>query len=349
MERVYLLLRDNEKQGPYTIDELIQHKLNKNDLIWIEGRSLAWAYPSEIEELRTIFIPAKPLEKIELKTIQPFAVSKIYTRPSISGATIIHNSNAGNTGPVKKLSPEEEIECKAEEIRKRALFSSHPGYLNHTTSDPEYRSPLYLKTDQEIDFKYHKKSNFSASLPQLIVIIMATSLVAVGWYGGWTPLNIKKGTMDVVATPFSGSTQAAPETQQLISETENAAKDPAQIQTDSTTTEYKYPINNSIAITQSTTLPAETTAIVTAEVIPVEEKETQEMIITEKKEEVKETKTVTKANPTDTVKKQPEAKEVKTKDTAVEENEPEKKKGFLRKLFKKKNKDENSGNDREDN
>ena len=349
MERVYLLLRDNEKQGPYTIDELIQHKLDKNDLIWVEGRSLAWAYPSEIEELRTIFIPAKPLEKIELKTIQPFAVSKIYTRPSISGATIIPNSNAGNTAPVKKLSPEEEIEYKAEEIRKRALFSNHSGYLNHSTSETEYRSPLYLKTDQEIDFKYHKKRNFSASLPQLIVIIMATSLVAVGWYGGWTPLNIKKGTMDVVATPFSGSTQAAPETQQLISVTENAAKDSVQLQTDSSMTVYKDPKSNSIAITQSTILPAETTAIVAAEVIPIEEKETPGVIITEKKEEVKETKPVTKANPPDTVKKQPDTKEVKPKETTLGENEPEKKKGFLRNLFKKKKKDDNSGNDKEDN
>ncbi|HEY0732074.1 MAG TPA: hypothetical protein VGD33_06630, partial [Chitinophagaceae bacterium] len=267
----------------------------------------------------------------------------------ISGATIIHNLNAGNTAPVKKLSPEEEIEFKAEEIRKRALFFSHPGYLNHTTSDPEYRSPLYLKTDQEIDFKYHKKSNFSASLPQLIVIIMATSLVAVGWYGGWTPLNIKKGTIDVVATPFSGSTQTTPETQQLISVTENAAKDSVQLLTDSTMTVYKGPINKSIAITQSSTLPAETTALVATEVITVDEKEPQGVIITEKKEEVKETKPVTKANPTDTVKKQPEVKEVKPKDPTLGENEPEKKKGFLRKLFKKKNKDNNSGNDKEDN
>lgn len=348
MERVYLLLRDNEKQGPYTIDELIQHKLDKNDLIWVEGRSLAWAYPSEIDELRTMFIPAKPLEKIELKTIQPFAVSKIYTRPSISGASIIHNSNAGNTTPVKKLSPEEEIEYKAEEIRKRALFSSHPGYLNHTTSDTEYKSPLYLKTDQEIDFKYHKKRNFSASLPQLIVIIMATSLVAVGWYGGWTPLNIKKGTMDVVATPFSGSTQAAPVTQKLISETENAAKDSVQIQADSTMTVNKYPSNTSFTLTEPAILPAETTVTVAAEIIPVEKNEEPKVIAAENKEEVKE-KPVVKINSTDTVKKQPATKEEKSKDVIAEENEPEKKKGFLRKLFKKKNKDDNSEDDKKDN
>jgi len=48
----YLLLRDNKENGPYTLDQLLSFGLKAYDLVWINGRSAAWRYPSEIEELR---------------------------------------------------------------------------------------------------------------------------------------------------------------------------------------------------------------------------------------------------------------------------------------------------------
>ncbi len=48
----YLLLRDNKQSGPYTTDELITRGIKPYDLVWIEGKSAAWRYPSEIEELQ---------------------------------------------------------------------------------------------------------------------------------------------------------------------------------------------------------------------------------------------------------------------------------------------------------
>jgi hypothetical protein len=47
----YLLLRDNKQTGPYTLDELITKGLKPYDLIWIEGKSAGWRYPSEVPEL----------------------------------------------------------------------------------------------------------------------------------------------------------------------------------------------------------------------------------------------------------------------------------------------------------
>ncbi|HVK96177.1 MAG TPA: hypothetical protein VM368_00095 [Flavisolibacter sp.] len=52
MQKVYLLLRDNQQTGPYSLDELIQLKLKDSDLIWIEGSSAGWYYPKEIDALR---------------------------------------------------------------------------------------------------------------------------------------------------------------------------------------------------------------------------------------------------------------------------------------------------------
>jgi hypothetical protein len=48
----YLLLRDNKESGPYTMDELLNFGLKPYDLVWVQGKSAAWRYPSEVEELK---------------------------------------------------------------------------------------------------------------------------------------------------------------------------------------------------------------------------------------------------------------------------------------------------------
>ncbi len=48
----YLLLRNNKQSGPFTLDDLRSMGLKAYDLLWIEGKSAAWRYPSEIEELK---------------------------------------------------------------------------------------------------------------------------------------------------------------------------------------------------------------------------------------------------------------------------------------------------------
>ncbi len=48
----YRLLRDNKESGPYSQDDLILKGFKAYDLIWVEGKSAGWRYPSEIEELK---------------------------------------------------------------------------------------------------------------------------------------------------------------------------------------------------------------------------------------------------------------------------------------------------------
>ena len=48
----YLLLRDNKESGPFTMDDLLNFGLKPYDLVWIQGKSAAWRYPSEVEELK---------------------------------------------------------------------------------------------------------------------------------------------------------------------------------------------------------------------------------------------------------------------------------------------------------
>lgn len=48
----YRLLRDNKESGPYSQEDLILKGFKPYDLIWVEGKSAGWRYPSEIEELK---------------------------------------------------------------------------------------------------------------------------------------------------------------------------------------------------------------------------------------------------------------------------------------------------------
>ena len=55
----YLLLRNNIQSGPYSLEELKVSGIRATDLLWVEGRSSAWRYPDEIEELQACVLAAK--------------------------------------------------------------------------------------------------------------------------------------------------------------------------------------------------------------------------------------------------------------------------------------------------
>lgn len=81
MQKVYLLLRNNQQSGPYSLEELIQLGLKPHDLIWVDGRSAAWVYPSEIELLRP-YAPSTPPQ-----TIAPVKSTATDPSPSIDHQT----------------------------------------------------------------------------------------------------------------------------------------------------------------------------------------------------------------------------------------------------------------------
>ncbi|MDX1937959.1 MAG: hypothetical protein SFU21_12635 [Flavihumibacter sp.] len=50
----YRLLRDNKESGPYSFDELTAKGFKAYDLVWVEGKSAGWRYPSELPEFKTM-------------------------------------------------------------------------------------------------------------------------------------------------------------------------------------------------------------------------------------------------------------------------------------------------------
>lgn len=96
----YLLLRDNRQSGPYSVDELAAHGLKAYDLVWLEGKSAAWRYPSEIEELK----PFAPVTEE-----QPF--DRFYKKPeprTIAAAARDNTRVEKTQAPVIELKKSEE-------------------------------------------------------------------------------------------------------------------------------------------------------------------------------------------------------------------------------------------------
>ena len=73
----YRLLRSNKESGPYTLSDLVTLGLKPYDLVWVDGRSAAWRYPSEITELQE-YAPA--IEE------QPY--DRFYKKPSETATPI---------------------------------------------------------------------------------------------------------------------------------------------------------------------------------------------------------------------------------------------------------------------
>lgn len=51
---LYRLLRNNKETGPHSQEEMIAMGFKPYDLIWVEGKSAGWRYPSEIPEFKEV-------------------------------------------------------------------------------------------------------------------------------------------------------------------------------------------------------------------------------------------------------------------------------------------------------
>jgi hypothetical protein len=87
MQKVYLLLRNNKQTGPYSLEELLQLNLKPFDLVWMEGRSAAWQYPSEIPSLKP-YVPETPQSNAPFQPIPTSVLEEKFQQavniPSVS-------------------------------------------------------------------------------------------------------------------------------------------------------------------------------------------------------------------------------------------------------------------------
>lgn len=68
--KMYQLLRDNVRSGPYTVECLTQMNLKTFDLIWVDNESIMWKYPSEVAELKQYAPKAVITEGTRVNTLK---------------------------------------------------------------------------------------------------------------------------------------------------------------------------------------------------------------------------------------------------------------------------------------
>ncbi|HVU57526.1 MAG TPA: hypothetical protein VHD83_20825 [Puia sp.] len=101
----YLLLRDNKQSGPYTFDELKEKGLKAYDLVWIEGKSAAWRYPCEIQELSPFApqVEEQPFDRFYKKPAQTSNDRPSDNEPSVRSSN--DNNNASVTPAPVRTAP----------------------------------------------------------------------------------------------------------------------------------------------------------------------------------------------------------------------------------------------------
>jgi len=188
MQKVYLLLRNNQQTGPHSLEELLQLNLKPFDLIWVEGKSYGWSYPTEVDTLKTFVTPTTterkeshgmPPSKAASPVTDTNANKKIFV--SLPVGTALPSASSSSTAGVDAL------EHKAEELRKRVqsynpqaqeplqedIKTNYARSLNSV--EKEYTSWIYQKKI--------KKKNFISTKYSIVASIIAVGLVG-GWWAG---------------------------------------------------------------------------------------------------------------------------------------------------------------------
>ena len=114
MHKIYLILRNNKQNGPYSLEELVQLNLKPHDLIWVEGRSAGWRYPTEIEALKPYVAGAAP-EPAAPKSLDP-AAQKNTTLPSEQAEA-----------PIRTIATADAVAVKQASGKSKHIYISLPG------------------------------------------------------------------------------------------------------------------------------------------------------------------------------------------------------------------------------
>ena len=180
----YLLLRNNKQAGPYTLEEIKEMALKAYDLVWVEGKSAAWRYPGEIEELKSFapLVEEQPFDRffkkpsdqssntykqtsteIEKTRYAP-AVSEQMAASPVNKAIYINLPAESKT--IEEKQPQEHVE-RNQPVREKVI-QREP--LNKELSQKSFSQPLPSARIEPAgipDWQTVPEDNFSSSSDEL--------------------------------------------------------------------------------------------------------------------------------------------------------------------------------------
>nr|MBP7558144.1 hypothetical protein [Chitinophagaceae bacterium] len=136
----YLLLRNNKESGPHTLQALLTMGLRPYDLVWVEGRSAAWRYPSEVEELKPYAqaVEEQPFDRFYKKEVSQAGDSPVKSLADIPVQKPLVNAD---TGQNEKYMPAPASKAAAPAVRK-SVFVTMPGKAAATSRPAPAPKPV---------------------------------------------------------------------------------------------------------------------------------------------------------------------------------------------------------------
>lgn len=185
MHKVYLLLRNNKQEGPYSLEEILSLGLKPYDLIWVEGRSFSWSHPSEVEALKPHIAAEAPTQKPI-----PIAREEHKTEPIASSTSSkkVFVSLPGNkertAAPVQTSEPQAiDIERKAEELRKRAeSYLQSKSAVGEEFTETKYSRSLNEVEEDYTSWVYNKVSKKKSNKKPLVLTATAVFVLVSGYF-----------------------------------------------------------------------------------------------------------------------------------------------------------------------
>jgi hypothetical protein len=121
---MYSLLRDNKQSGPYSLDQLKTMGLKAYDLVWVDGKSAAWRYPCEIEELKSFspVVEEQPFDRFFKKPAASQTASTSVVSSGVVSSSPVQESQVAHTTSSPLFSGD-----FASAPRKRTIYVTMPG------------------------------------------------------------------------------------------------------------------------------------------------------------------------------------------------------------------------------
>jgi hypothetical protein len=198
----YLLLRNNKESGPYSVDDLMELGLKPYDLVWVKGKSAAWRYPSEVDELKPIapVVEEQPYDRFykkagdEKKEEAPRQEARVVLpehEKYIPKKSVFVTMPGGQKAVVSKQMEEERPAIKenkyippvTETAQQTITISENPAAAQIKYSQPlDEIKEMYVKTLNNRKQKIARKSFWLQNLKKAAALL---SLVAVGLIAGF--------------------------------------------------------------------------------------------------------------------------------------------------------------------
>ena len=163
----YLLLRDNKESGPLSLDQLVSLGLKPYDLIWIEGRSAAWRYPSEIPELKNYapVVEEQPYDRFfkkpkETDSLEEIFTEKINIEKEKKSFKEEQEKKEKLAEPVKKIQPKSEPEIYRNYQPKEEFQSKSRGQVFVSMPKVPKRAEPRIETKNEKEQQQASYSNY---------------------------------------------------------------------------------------------------------------------------------------------------------------------------------------------